>query len=170
MEDGIGRGGDQQLGLLLRELGGAVTAAELYGFQLRQQGKLPGHLVQVALLHGGQVQRRYGAVLLPVQKVHGIVEVYIGEGLLHGGKLLQGQVQLVDGHIRHLVQVQQGFLQGVQVVVPGLQVQLCHRRVYKGAAQSHLVENLYLGERALQLLQRFIVVAARPIDGFQLGK
>ena len=38
------------------------------------------------------------------------------------------------------------------------------------AALHCLVENLYLGERALQLLQRFVVVAARPIDGFQLGE
>ena len=170
VEDGIRRRGDQGLGLLFGELGSTVAAAELYGLQFRQQGQLPGHLIQIRFPHTRQIQRRYIAALLLIQQIDRIVEGNFRECLPQSLELLQSQVQLVDGHIRHLTQVQQRLFQGVQIIVSRLQIQFRDGGIHKGPAQRYLIGDFHLRQCGLQLLQGFIIVAAPGVDRPQLGE
>ena len=168
VEDGLGGGGNDLLGLLLGKSAVPVFIAELYGLQVRQLPQLGGGLLQSVPRQRRQVQLLGGAFVLPAQNIHGVGEVDVREGLLEALELFQGQGHFGEGHGFHLMQKQQPLLQGVQVKGALAQLQLRSVRQSHRGPQADGVADGHIGQRLLELLQSRVVIAGRGIDDLQL--
>ena len=154
-----GCGGDDGLGLVLGETRGAVRAAELHGFQLRQQGQVGADRFQIGIGQLGKVQLLGIAFQLLAQDFHGVGEFDVRESFLHGPEVFQGQIHFPQPNGFYLMQEEEPLFQRIQVKGSRVQYQLPGIRQGHRWAQGHRIVYGDLRHFRLQLLQGRIIVA-----------
>ena len=154
-----GGGGNDGLGLIPGEARGAVRAAELHGFQLRQQGQVGAHRFQVGIGQLGKVQLLGIAFQLLAQDFHGVGEFDVRESFLHGPEVFQCQIHFPQPNGFYLMQEEEPLFQRIQVKGSRVQYQLLCVRQGHRRAQGHRIVHSNPGHFRLQLLQGRIIVA-----------